>query len=134
MIDRRVGRTRLVRINIEHPIYAPLWKVVMYGYGPTAVIPRLLAPASGVESAYLYGSWAARYLGESGEDPNDVDVLVIGDPDVAALYDIAREATATIGREVAINSMSPTRWAASDDGFVRTVRSLPLIELNLVSR
>ncbi len=134
VLDRRIGRTRLVRINTEHPIHAPLWKVIMYGYGPTAVIPRLLAPVSGVESAYLYGSWAARYLGEAGEDPNDVDVLVVGDPDVADLYDIAREATATIGHEVSINSMSPERWNASEDGFVQTVHSRPLVELDLALR
>jgi DNA-binding transcriptional ArsR family regulator len=129
--DRRVGRSRLVSINTGHPIYAPLWQVVMYGYGPAAVLPPLLTAVAGVEKAYIYGSWAARYLGEAGEDPRDVDVLVIGKPDSGELYDVAREATRTVGRPVTFSTLSPQRWEGGADGFVQTIHARPLLELSL---
>jgi predicted nucleotidyltransferase len=49
----------------------------------------MLATIDGVAEAYIYGSWAARYHGEPGSIPADVDVLVVGtaaldDPDDVA--------------------------------------------------
>jgi DNA-binding transcriptional ArsR family regulator len=128
---RRVGRNRLVRINIEHPIYASLWNVVMFGYGPAAVLPGLLSGIPGIENAYIYGSWAARFLGESGESPRDIDVLIVGGSEYGDLYEVAHKASALVGREVNINVITPQRWADQKDGFVTTVKNRPLLELNL---
>lgn len=128
---RRVGRNRLVRINTEHPIYASLWNVVMFGYGPAALLPGLLSGLPGIEHAYIYGSWAARFLGESGESPRDIDVLIVGGSEYGDLYEVAHKASALVGREVNINVITPERWANQTDGFVTTVKSRPLLELNL---
>jgi DNA-binding transcriptional ArsR family regulator len=128
---RRVGRNRLVRINTEHPIYASLWNVVMFGYGPAAILPGILSGLPGIEHAYIYGSWAARFLGESGESPRDIDVLIVGGSEYGDLYEAAHKASALVGREVNINVITPDRWANQKDGFVTTVRSRPLLELNL---
>jgi hypothetical protein len=38
-------------------------------HGPTALLGHLLADLPGVEQASVYGSWAARYLGEAGPIP-----------------------------------------------------------------
>lgn len=128
---RRVGRNRLVRVNTEHPIYASLWNVVMFGYGPAALLPGLLSDLPGIEHAYIYGSWAARFLGESGESPRDIDVLIVGGSEYGDLYEVAHKASALVGREVNINVITPERWANQTDGFVTTVKSRPLLELNL---
>lgn len=128
---RRVGRNRLVRINTEHPIYASLWNVVMFGYGPAALLPGLLSDLPSIEHAYIYGSWAARFLGESGESPRDIDVLIVGGSEYGDLYEVAHKASALVGREVNINVITPERWANQTDGFVTTVKSRPLLELNL---
>lgn len=128
---RRVGRNRLVRINTEHPIYASLWNVVMFGYGPAALLPGLLSDLPGIEHAYIYGSWAARFLGESGESPRDIDVLIVGGSEYGDHYEVAHKASALVGREVNINVITPERWANQTDGFVTTVKSRPLLELNL---
>lgn len=128
---RRVGRNRLVRINTEHPIYASVWNVVMFGYGPAALLPGLLSDLPGIEHAYIYGSWAARFLGESGESPRDIDVLIVGGSEYGDLYEVAHKASALVGREVNINVITPERWANQTDGFVTTVKSRPLLELNL---
>lgn len=129
--DRRQGRSRLLRANPEYPMYRPLSEIVLYGYGPAAVLPELLNPIEGIEKAFIYGSWAERYLGAPGTDPADIDVLVVGDANRSALYDAARRATEIVGREVNINLVSPERWAKSDDGFIRTVQTRALVPIDL---
>ena len=59
-----------------------------------------LADLGGVEEAYLFGSWARRYEGEPGPPPGEIDVVVIGQPDVDAVYEARREASAILGQEV----------------------------------
>jgi DNA-binding transcriptional ArsR family regulator len=127
--DRRVGQNRLVRINMEHPLYQSLWNIVMYGYGPKPVISRLVSAVDSVDEAYIFGSWASRYVGQPGPDPHDVDVLVIGKADPGQLYDLAREATDLLRREVNISTITRKRWNDNTDGFVQNVRSGSLVEL-----
>ncbi|SDN36802.1 hypothetical protein SAMN05216368_10554 [Cryobacterium flavum] len=131
LTERRVGRNRMIRANEEHPLYAALKQIVTYGYGPTVVIPDLLRGRPGIDAAYIYGSWAARLNGEPGTDPNDIDVLVVGDVEPSQFYPIALEATKMLGREVSINVISPNRWQRADDGFIRTVQARPLVQLDL---
>ncbi len=54
----------------------------------------------GVQEAFVFGSWAARYMGEPGAAPRDIDVVVIGDAPLATVrratspFDEASRATA----------------------------------------
>jgi hypothetical protein len=45
------------------------------------VLAEELGGVEGIDSAYLFGSWAARYAGEAGRPPADLDVPVIGATD-----------------------------------------------------
>lgn len=131
LIETRVGRARQIRANTEHLLYKPLRQIVLHGYGPVAVLPDLLGPIVGVDEAYIYGSWAARLSGEGGAEPNDIDVIVIGAVDHGELYEAAMRATDTLGREVSIQAMTRERWASAKDGFVKTLKSRPLISLDV---
>jgi DNA-binding transcriptional ArsR family regulator len=133
LTDRRLGRSRLIRINTTHPIYKPLSEIVLYGYGPAAVLPSVLAGLEGIQSAFIYGSWAERYSGIPGKDPADVDVLIVGSADQGELYDAARSASRRVGREVNVNQVSPDRWKESDDGFIRTVKSRSLVPIRMAA-
>jgi DNA-binding transcriptional ArsR family regulator len=129
LTERRVGRNRLMRVNPEHPLYSELRDIVLYGYGPEPVLTDLIRELPNVESAVIYGSWAARAAGEPGKDPNDIDVLLVGSIDPGATYDAARRATALLRREVTFTVVSPERWAADADGFIETVKSRPRVHL-----
>ena len=133
LVEERVGRARRVWPNQESPLYRPLAELVALTYGPKPVLERALAAVYGVERAFIYGSWAARYLGEPGDAPNDVDVLVVGEPDADELFAIADEARASLRREVNIRSVRPAVWhnPASKDAFLAHVRSRPLVELTI---
>ena len=89
--SRRVGRTRLVKAA-RSPLTGPLTELLLRSFGPRQVLADELAAVPGIESAYLFGSWAARYAGQEGHPPADLDVLVIGTPDRDALDDAAQRA------------------------------------------
>jgi predicted nucleotidyltransferase len=131
--ETRRGRARLLRAESGGPVTRPLTDLLAATYGPLPVLSDLLSAVAGIEAAYIYGSWAARYLGEPGQVPHDVDVLVIGTANEDDLYDIAREAEIGLGREVNIISISPEYWKAPDpaDSFMRHVRERPLVKLEL---
>jgi predicted nucleotidyltransferase len=131
--DARRGQARLIRAETSGPVSRPLTDLLAVTYGPLPVLSDLLSGVAGVEQAYIYGSWAARYLGEPGLVPHDVDVLVIGSVDEDDLYSIAREAENRLGREVNISAVSPQYWDAPDptDSFMRHVRERPLVTLEI---
>ncbi|MFJ2370636.1 hypothetical protein [Microbacterium sp. NPDC087665] len=120
-----------MRADPEHPLYRPVRQVVEYAYGPFAILPAVLADVGGIEDAYVHGSWAARMNGEEGRDPADIDVLVIGSPDRSELHDAAAAAQARLGREVNIRAVSPDRWREATEPFLATVKSRPLVKLDL---
>ena len=83
-------------------------------------------------SAYVYGSWAARYHGEPGDVPRDIDILVVGEADEDDLDDVTRIAQQRLGREVNIRRVPASAWAErSADPFLQAVRSRPLVPLDL---
>lgn len=131
-VERRSGRNRYVRVNTDHPLFRPVREIVEYAYGPAAVLESVLSQVPGIERALIYGSWAARVEGVAGADPGDIDVLAIGEPDRAELYDAAAEAERVIGREVSIRSIQADAWNdEAGNGFVRAVRARPQVELRL---
>jgi DNA-binding transcriptional ArsR family regulator len=133
---RRIGKSRLVRAEPTHRLYQPLAQIVLTTYGPPAVIAKALATVPGVEKAYLFGSWAARYLGTPGRWPNDIDVLVIGSPDRGRLYEAAGRAEQQLGVPVQMTVRSPSQWedrrdVDSGDTFIVEVKSRPLVEIDV---
>lgn len=78
--SRRLGSTRLVSAA-DSPLTGPLTELLLRSFGPRQVVAEELAGVAGIEAAFLSGSWAARYEGQPGRAPADIDVLVIGDPD-----------------------------------------------------
>lgn len=132
--ERRHGNLRLVRAETDTAIARPLTELLALTYGPLAVLGEHLAEVEAVEEAYIYGSWAARYEGQPGHVPNDVDVLVIGAADEDDLYDAARASERRLGREVNIRRLSRDEWeSAEHDPFLETIRSRPLVRIKLES-
>lgn len=129
----RVGRQRLVRPNPDSPYYGDLLGLLMTAFGPAAVVGPALAGIPGIERAYLFGSWAARYLGEPGVAPDDIDVLVVGTPDRGEVYRTASALADVLSREVNPTIISPERWDAPEEGFIRDVRNSPLVALELTA-
>jgi hypothetical protein len=131
LADRKLGTSRLVRSVQDSLLTRPMTDLLAVTYGPLPVLTRSLAGLDGVDQAFIYGSWAARYNGEPGPVPADVDVLVVGDVDPDDLDERARNAEAVLRREVNIRRLRPATWENQEDPFVTTVRARPLVELHL---
>jgi predicted nucleotidyltransferase len=126
--SRHLGNTRLVSAA-DSPLAGPLTELLLRSFGPRQVLAEELASVAGIEAAYLFGSWAARYAGEEGRAPVDLDVLVIGHPDRDDLDDVAQRAGARLAREVNVTIRSAQWWREGDDGFHAEVTRRPLVPL-----
>ena len=128
---RKVGNVRLIRSAPFSVLTRPLTDLLLVTYGPLPVVTDALNSVAGVQKAFIYGSWAARYEGEPGPSPHDIDVLVVGTADLDDLDEAARKAQARLGQKVDVRRMLPEAWGAVDssDPFLTSVRSRPLVEL-----
>ena len=124
-----IGRTKLLSANEANPYLRPLSQLATMVFGPPIVIGEEFASVRDIEAIYVYGSWAARYHGEPGPTPNDIDVLVIGQPDRDDVYDAAQRAQRRLGREVNVTQRTRKQWDTATDGFTRQVRSSPMVEV-----
>jgi len=129
--EHRVGRHHQLTADTTSPAYEALRTLLLLSYGPATVIPRALAGVEGVHEAYIYGSWAARRMGEPGSPPGDIDVLVVGNPPRSALHAAGEEAERSLGCQVSMRAVSEQTWANGDDPFILTLRARPLVTLKL---
>jgi predicted nucleotidyltransferase len=129
--SERVGRSRTLLPNEESPYFEDLYNLLLKAFGPAVFVSPALAGIEGIELAYIFGSWAARYSGEPGAAPGDIDVLVVGSPDRTVMYRAAMALTDVLHREVNPTIVSTERWDKGEDGFIRDVKSSPLVALDL---
>ncbi len=131
---RSLGRNTLVAANWDLPWARELRSILVQTVGVLGRLADALGDLQGIEEAHVFGSWAARYVGEPGPPPRDVDVLVVGD---AALRDV-RRACHTVERDLSVDVnpvvVSRQRWHTNDDPLVDQVRSEPLVAIPLEQR
>ncbi|MCL3861732.1 helix-turn-helix domain-containing protein [Actinotalea sp. K2] len=131
LMGEHVGRAQVLLPAEGNPATAPLRQLLVVTYGPSHLVGRALAGITGIEEAYLHGSWAARFHGEPGGPPGDIDVLLVGAPDRRTVDAALEGLEPELGREVNVTYVSPERWRSTDDPFVTTVRARPLVPLEL---
>ncbi|MCA1845996.1 MAG: hypothetical protein LC792_22955 [Actinobacteria bacterium] len=99
-----------MRPDRSSPLYRPLADLLLVAFGPATAVASELDGIAGIDEAHIFGSWAARYSGEAGTAPNDVDVLVIGDPDRDEVCQAAERAERRLRRSVQVTFRSPEEW------------------------
>jgi predicted nucleotidyltransferase len=119
------GRSRLIEADPSSPVYQELRSLLMKTVGPEPLLRERLAEVSGIEDAFIYGSWAD----PAKRSPADIDLLVIGDPDVGEVYDAASAVEAEVGRPINVTVRSAAEWEEADGSFERAVRLGPRIDL-----
>jgi len=124
--ERQVGRTRQIRANGESPLVEPLREILTVATGPVVILADEFARIDGIESAFLYGSFAARMLGDAGPAPHDIDVMVLGQPDGNAVYEACSRTEAAVHRPVNPTILTPQEFGAPS-GFLDNVRSGPAV-------
>ena len=120
-----VGRSRLVERDESSPVYNELRGLLVKTLGPETLLRTALSGIEGIEEAFIFGSWAD----PAETNPTDIDVLVIGEPDVAAVYDAVAAVESETSRPVNVTIRSPAEWESADGAFERAVRRRPMINL-----
>jgi predicted nucleotidyltransferase len=103
-----------------------LREILTVATGPVVILAEELARIDGIESAFLYGSFAARMLGDAGPAPHDIDVMVLGEPDVDAVYEACARIETAVHRPVNPTILTPEEFAAPS-AFLDNVRSGPTV-------
>jgi predicted nucleotidyltransferase len=135
LATRKVGRSRVVRVNTASPSVAPLTALTLVTFGPQTVVADEFA-GLGAQRVVVFGSWAARYHGQAGAPPADIDVLVVGDGiDRADLYSAAERAEARLGMPVNPVLRPAGSWDEPEgDALLVEVRSRAYVDVTETGR
>lgn len=119
------GRSRLVEPNRVSPVYQELHGLLTKSMGPEPLLRAALSEINGIETAFIFGSWADPHQ----TAPQDIDLMVIGDPDIGEVYDSVSEVEGEVGRPINVVIRSREEWANAEGAFERAVQRRPKIEL-----
>jgi hypothetical protein len=86
--------------------------------------PRLLIVGSGPEEERL-----RRYAGELGPAPADIDVVIIGRPNVDEVDAASKALEERVDWPINPVVIAPSDWASAPTGFIRQIRKEPLYPL-----
>jgi predicted nucleotidyltransferase len=95
-----VGRSLVYAVNEKSSLMPEMRSLVQKTLGVEAEIAEAVNGLPGLESAYLFGSYASG-LDRAG---SDIDLLVIGKPDPVALSERLAPVERTLGRDVNVVS------------------------------
>lgn len=128
--ERLVGRNRMLNADMSHAAAEPLARLLEVTFGPRQVIAEEFAELPGVDRVLIFGSWAARYAGEAGHSPRDIDVMVIGDHmERADLYAAGDRAEQRLGIPVNPVLRSHDQWIDPSDRLSSQLQSQPLVDV-----
>lgn len=129
IVERKRGPARLVTADTGNLMFKPLSEVLSLSFGPVAVLRQALADIEGIETAEIYGSWAARYAGEPGRVPADIDLLILGQLNRRELREALYDAEQRLGREINTHIAARAEWDADTSSFKTTVLSRPRVPI-----
>lgn len=120
-----------VEINLQGPFFEELRTITLKSVAVPMVIGEELSEVPGVTRAAIFGSWAARFAGQQGLPPQDVDVAVIGSGLTPANTAVAAsKASERIGWEVNFVPGTEEQWQA-EGGFFASIRARPLVPVEV---
>lgn len=103
LADEFRGKERYFFLNTKYPFLKEYKKIILKGLGFEKILKDKLKKIKGIESVYIFGSYAKDKL--SAE--SDIDVLIIGNFDGLKLQKTILEIQKSTGRE--INSIELTK-------------------------
>lgn len=115
--DRTIGRSRLLRANTSGRTARALTELLMLTFGPQIVIEEEFRDLADVDQVVVYGSWARRHNGETGREPADLNVMVIGSPERDAVYAAAERREQRLDMAVNPTVRSAKAWPEESDAL-----------------
>ena len=94
LVSEKDGRNIYYRANAEHPLFPELSSMVRKITGIDELVKSVVDRLGNLEAAYLIGDYAR------GEDAGIIDVVLVGDIDLAQLSDFVSKTEAFIDRKI----------------------------------
>lgn len=118
--SKREGNIKFYWVNKNFPIYEELKSIILKTVGLADALQEKLSEIGDVDSAFIFGSVAKNL-----EDvKSDIDLMIIGDPDLDALNEVVSAAEKVLQREVNYTVFTPKEWkerVAKKNSFVMDV-------------
>ena len=125
---RRVGNLLYYYLNTEHPLYEEIKNIVSKTVGVEGRLRKALSTIKEIDTAFIYGSFASG----NEKSTSDVDLMLIGDPEISFLNEKIAELEKILQREVNISVYSSEEYMhrkRENSGFVMDVLNNPKIML-----
>ncbi len=126
--EKKVGNYRFIESNKTSPYYEPLRELLEISSGPVPLLKSAFGRIRGIEKVLIFGSWAQRELGNRGAAPADIDVLVVGRPDIRKVYAACSIVGKQLGWSVNPTTMSKEEWQ-EETPFLKNVRKEGVINV-----
>ncbi len=114
------GRQLYYSVNPAYPYLKPVFALLQGSVGVLPTLKRALESVPGIESAWLYGSFAKK----EADAASDIDVLIVGQPGQVRLAAEMRKAEKALRREInytVLTSLELNRRLARRDAFLADV-------------
>jgi len=123
---QRVGNLLYYSLNQYHPLFEELKSIVNKTVGVEASLGALLCSQENIKAAFIFGSFASK----NEKETSDIDVLIIGKPDMSLLNEKVRDLEQKLKREINISVYTPSEYRAkkkNESGFIMEVLRNPKI-------
>lgn len=132
VLTRTMGRNKLVRPNWDLPWAPELRSILVQTVGVLGRLGEVLSTVRGVEEAFVFGSWAARYEGQPGPPPHDIDVVAVGDAALRTVRRACPEVEQDLRIEINPVVVDRDRWDAEQpEPFIAQIKEQPLVPIRL---
>jgi predicted nucleotidyltransferase len=122
------GGRKIYGLNSQFPIIPELRNILLKTVGAGDLLRESLKDLEGIKEAFIFGSFAE---GEPDAD-SDLDLMLIGDLDVAQVAHIIDELEKKLARDVNYVLFTQEEWKSQlKDGvpFIKNVRDAPKVML-----
>jgi len=96
LISEKQGNLKYYSVNENFFLYPELKAIIFKTTGVLGLLKEALERLKGIETAFIYGTYATGKESES----SDVDIMIIGKPDLTELNDVISDLEEKLNREI----------------------------------
>jgi predicted nucleotidyltransferase len=115
-------------LNTEHPLFEELKSIIAKTVGVEGSLRKSLSAIIRIKISFIYGSFASK----SQKAASDIDIMIIGDPEISDLNEEIARLEKKLKREINITLYSLEEYKAkkkSKSGFILDLLKNPKIIL-----
>jgi len=127
-VTERLGNLLFYKLNMQHPLYKEIKKILMTEIGIEADIKHALVKLSNIDVTFIYGSYASK----KSRSDSDVDLMIVGSPNKETISDAISKLEKKYQREINYQIYSKKNYQeklASNSSFLSELNSKPKIFL-----